>query len=118
MGIINNDSFEAGNGVQKSGTYISFNNETLYLRKSGSAPAPSPAPVDGSAPAPAPVQEALYSVNANYRIFWDKAAKDAGKSFMELRSVSAQIPESQLQGNLYVALYAELKKQYPNSVDE
>jgi hypothetical protein len=65
-----------------------------------------------------PKKEALYQVNANYRIFWDKAARDAGKSFMDLRSVSAQVPESQLSGNLYGMLYEELKKQFPNSADE
>ena len=227
MGIINNDVFEAGNGVQKVGTYISFNNETLYLRKTGAyitilVPAPAPAGLSGpsgpsgpsapvelsgasgasgpsgpsapvdlsgesgpsgpsadlsgpsgpsgpsadlsgesgasgasgpsadlsgasgssapadlsgasgpSAPVVAPVavaaavavpsvpkKEALYQVNANYRIFWDKDAKDAGKSFMELRSVSTQIPESELESNLYSKLYDELKKQYANSVDE
>ena len=189
MGIINNDVFEAGNGVQKVGTYISFNNETLYLRKTGAyitilVPAPAPAGLSGpsgpsgpsapvelsgasgasgpsadlsgpsgpsapvdlsgasgpsgpSAPVAAPVvapvavavaaavavpsvpkKEALYQVNANYRIFWDKDAKDAGKSFMELRSVSTQIPESELESNLYSKLYDELKKQYANSVDE
>jgi hypothetical protein len=160
MGLINNDAFEASNGVQKSGTYISFNNETLYLRKLNQvlsvpmpapAPAPAPAPTTDSSssstdsssssssstdsssssssstdssssssdPVPVvPVPEKKYAVNANYRIFWDKAARDAGKSFMELRSVSAEVPESALTTNLYEVLYNELKKQYPNSVDE
>jgi hypothetical protein len=142
MGLINNDAFEASNGVQKSGTYISFNNETLYLRKLNPVPSvpmppaplpPAPAPTTDSSststdssssssssdPVPVvPVPEKKYAVNANYRIFWDKAARDAGKSFMELRSVSAEVPESALTTNLYEVLYNELKKQYPNSVDE
>ncbi len=96
MGLINHDVFESSNGVQKADSYMSFNNETLYLRKANGA----------------------YSVHANYRIFWDKAAKDAGKSFLELRNVSAQVSEADLANNLYGVLYAELKKQYPNAVDE
>jgi len=96
MGLINHDIFESSNGVQKADSYMSFNNETLYLRKANGA----------------------YSVHANYRIFWDKAAKDAGKSFLELRNISAQVSEADLANNLYGVLYAELKKQYPNAVDE
>ena len=97
MGIINNDPFIASSGAEKVGTYISFNSETLYLRK---------ATVN------------TYTVNANYRIFWDKAAKDANKPFMELRTVSTQVAEADLSGSLYTLLYAELKKLYPNSTDE
>jgi hypothetical protein len=102
MGIINNDLFVASNGAEKSGTYISFSNETLYLRKN----------------------EILinhpttYAVHANARIFWDKAARDAQKPFLELRTVNANVSDADLSGNLYAILYAELKKQYPNSVDE
>ena len=121
MGLINNDVFEASNGVQKTGTYISFNNETLYLRKASVfqpavvVPAPSSS---GSSSVEPNTQPKQYSVNANYRIFWDKAARDAGKSFMELRSVSALVSESDLTSNLYAVLYAELKKQYLNTQDE
>ena len=134
MGLINNDVFEASNGVQKSGTYISFNNETLYLRKLNNPtpalpqPVVPPTPVDASdgssssssssSSDPVPAPEKKYSVNANYRVFWDKAARDGGKSFMELRSVSAEVPESALTSNLYEVLYGVLKTQYPNSVDE
>ena len=57
-------------------------------------------------------------MNANYRIFWDKGARDAGKSFIELRSVTAEVTESQLQLNLYEVLYAKLRNCYPNSKDE
>jgi hypothetical protein len=96
MGLINHDVFESSNGVQKADSYMSFNNETLYLRKANGA----------------------YSVHANYRIFWDKAARDAGKSFLELRNISAKVSEADLANNLYGVLYAELKKQYPNAVDE
>lgn len=115
MGLINNDSFTASNGVQKAGTYISFNNETIYLRKS------SPSTMYPAAPSGAASsvdQSKSYMINANYRIFWDKDAKDTGKSFIELRNVSASISEEQLTGNLYAYLYEELKKQYPNSEDE
>ena len=101
MGIINNDLFVATSGAQKVGTYISFNNETISLRKSVT-----------------PAGQPSYTVNANSRIFWDKAAKDAGKPFIELRTVTATVSEADLSGNLYAILYAELKKQYPNSADE
>lgn len=111
MGLINNDSFTASNGVEKAGTYISFNNETIYLRKS------VPAIIYPAGPSVSDSSKA-YMINANYRIFWDKAAKDAGKSFIELRNVSTSISEEQLSGNLYGYLYEELKKQYPNSEDE
>ena len=113
MGLINNDSFTASNGVEKVGTYISFNNETIYLRKS--FPAMGLPAVNGAAAEPA---KDTYMVNANYRVFWDKAAKDAGKSFIELRNVSASITSEQLNGNLYAVLYEELKKQYTNCEDE
>lgn len=115
MGLINHDSFTASNGVEKTDTYISFNNETIYLRKM-LPPAnmyPSMPPggqgFDPSKP---------YVINANYRIFWDKTAKDAGKSFIELRNITANISEEQLAGNLYAILYDELKTLYPNSEDE
>lgn len=113
MGLINNDTFTASNGVQKAGTYISFNNETIYLRKQSQYsplyPANTAIPTDSSK---------IYMVNANYRVFWDKAAKDDGKSFIELRNVATFVSESELNGNLYAVLYEELKKQYPNSEDE
>lgn len=96
MGLIVNENYVAANGVQKQGVYISFNNETVYLRKESSN---------------------AYRVNANYRVFWDKDAKDAGKSFLELNSVSASISEQELNSNLYTCLYNELKKKYVNSVD-
>jgi hypothetical protein len=111
MGLINNDTFTASNGVQKTGTYISFNNETIYLRKGTASAYMMP-------PTSVPVTDDTYMVNANYRVFWDKEAKDAGKSFIELRNVSAVVTLAQLDSNLYGILYEELKKQYPNTVDD
>ncbi len=96
MGLLNNDSYVCSNGVTKTGVYISFNNETIYLCQDAS----------GS-----------YQVRGNYRVFWDKYARDSGKSFMELKSVGVVISASELTGNLYAILYAKLKEQYPNSVD-
>jgi hypothetical protein len=96
MGLINNDSYVCGNGVTKTGVYMSFSNETLYLRQSGSG---------------------NYSVSANYRIFWDKDARDSDKGFMELKNVSTNVSSVDLTGNLYSILYAKLKEQYPNSVE-
>ena len=96
MGIINHDLFVASNGVQKADTYVSFNNEPIQMFKVGSN----------------------YSVRANYRIFWDKASKDANKMFLELRSVSVVLTPDQLETNLYRCLYDELKKAYTNYSDE
>jgi hypothetical protein len=61
--------------------------------------------------------ESCYHVHANYRVFWDKAARDAGKAFIELRSVSALVGESQLNTSLYEVLYKELQVKYPNSIE-
>jgi hypothetical protein len=108
MGLIVNENYVAANGVQKQGVYISFNNETVYLRKG--SPVPNVYPVDSTL-------ANKYEVRANYRVFWDKDAKDSGKSFLELNSVSAFLSEQELNGNLYTCLYNELKKKYVNSVD-
>ena len=96
MGLINNDVYVASNGVEKVGTYISFATETLYLRQAGQG---------GSS----------YSVNANYRVYWDQECRDTGKSFLDLKSVSANLTADQLSGNLYEALYDALKLIYPNT---
>jgi hypothetical protein len=98
MGLINNDVYVASNGVEKVGTYISFATETLYLRQNSV--------ISG-------VQ--TYSVNANYRIYWDQECREMGKSFIDLKSVSANLTAEQLNGNLYEALYDALKVIYPNT---
>jgi len=97
MGLIVNDTYTASNGVEKAGVYISFNSETVYLRKEN--------------------DENKYNVRANYRVYWDKQAKDAGKQFVELNSVSVSIPAEDLGSNLFACLYAEIKKKYVNSTD-
>ena len=126
MGLINNDVYETATGVQKVGSYVSFTNEVLYLNKNNSSgPFPStsgsnlfPSPFGGFGKAPVPsVPSDLYTVRANYRVFWDKDARDAGKSFIELKSVSMTISSETLSENLYTCLYSELKKLYPNSSD-
>jgi len=96
MGLINNDVYVASNGVEKVGTYISFATETLYLRQASLNPT-------------------SYSVNANYRIYWDQECREMGKSFIDLKSVSANLTAEQLNGNLYEALYDALKVVYPNT---
>ena len=98
MGLINNDVYVASNGVEKVGTYISFATETLYLRQNSV--------VSG---------DQTYSVNANYRIYWDQECREMGKSFIDLKSVSANLTSAQLNGNLYEALYDALKLIYPNT---
>ena len=110
MGLINNDVYTASNGVQKAGAYICFANETLYLTQQGSFAAGLPSGEASSEP--------VYHIRANYRIFWDKEARDSGKGFIDLQSVSTTVLRSELSSNLYERLYAVLKETYPNSVDE
>ena len=97
MGLINNDTYVAPYGVQITGAYISFAGETLYLRQSGA----------GS-----------YSINANYRIYWNQECRETGLSYVDLKSVSASVASSELSGNLYNILYEALKVIYPNTSDE
>lgn len=111
MGLINNDNYTAANGVQKIGTYIAFSNETLYVSQASSVPAMQ---VDPATPATEP----MYSVRANYRVYWDKEARDSGKGFIDLQMVSTVIPLSQMSNNPYVILYDVLKSMYPNATDE
>ena len=104
MGIINPDLYESSNGIQKNNTYISFNDETLYLRVAGVSD----------------TGVKQYRISANYRIFWDKAARNAGRSFLEIRNVSTVIDCDDLDNtNLYSRLYAKLKADvFPNAIDE
>jgi len=97
MGLINNDVYIAPNGVQITGAYISFATETLYLRQAGA----------GS-----------YNINANYRIYWNQECRETGLSFVDLKTVSASVPSSELSSNLYNILYEALKVIYPNTSDE
>jgi len=99
MGLTNLDNYVASNGVQKVGTYISFANETLYVRQAFNGTSTEP----------------TYSVSANYRIFWDEAARTANLSYIDLKSISTSVPQSMLSENVYNCLYAELKKMYPNT---
>jgi hypothetical protein len=112
MGIINNDVYECSNGVQKTGTYISFATETIYLVQNYLGM------MNGPAILPPSSSERGYSVRANYRIFWDQVSREAGKSFIDLKSVNVILTAEQLNGNIYQILYEELKKIYPNTSDE
>ena len=102
MGLINLDNYVCANGVQKTDTYISFANETIYIRQAFNAVS----------------NEQVYTVNANYRIFWDQASRESNLSFIDLKSVSATVPKSMLNENMYACLYKELKLIYPNTQDE
>ena len=113
MGIINNDVYECSNGVQKVGTYISFATETIYLVQNYPGML-APMPDQSFFPSP----DRNYSARANYRIYWDQAAREAGKSFIDLKSVNVVITEEQLDSNIYQLMYKELKKIYPNTSDE
>lgn len=113
MGIINNDVYECSNGVQKTGTYISFASETVYLVQNYpgmTSPMPGQSLPSSS--------DRNYSVRANYRIFWDQGCREAGKLFIDLKPINIALTSDQLNGNIYTVLYDELKKIYPNSVDE
>ncbi len=108
MGLINNDVYECSNGVQKAGTYISFATETIYLVQNNQG-------VNGQNPSSS---DRNYNVRANYRVFWDQDCREAGKSFIDLKSVNVNITSDQLNSNIYTILYDELKKIYPNTSDE
>jgi hypothetical protein len=112
MGLINNDVYTASNGVQKTGAYICFANETIYLTQQST---PGAFPPSGDAPVS---DEPVYHVRANYRVYWDQEARTSGKGFIDLQSVSTTVPRSQLSSSLYERLYDVLKQTYPNSVDE
>ena len=108
MGLINNDLYIASNGSQTVGTYISFATETLYLRQ-GAGPGPG---------AGAGGPSGVYTVNANYRVYWNQECREMGLSFIDLKSVSVQVTKDQLTNNLYGLLYDQLKLLYPNTADE
>ena len=101
MGLINNDVYTASNGVQFTGGYISFASETLYLRQASNGSAGS-----------------SYTLNANYRIFWNQECREKGLGFVDLKSVSVSCTSSELNNNLYSLLYEELKRVYPNTSNE
>jgi hypothetical protein len=99
MGLINNDIYFASNGCEKKGTYISFNNEQVYIYKYNK-------------------DTTQYTVTANCRIYWDKSARNSNKQYVDSQSVLVNITESQLNQNPYTILYSELKRKYPNSEDD
>jgi len=101
MGILNLDNYVASNGVQKTGVYISFANETIYVRQAYNSTAANP----------------VYTVNANYRIFWDQQSRESNLTFIDLKSVNACVSQNMLAESMYACLYAELKKIYPNYQD-
>ena len=111
MGIINNDVYVCSNGVEKTGTYISFATETIYVVQnySGMMAMPGQTNVGSSSG---------YNVRANYRVFWDQDCREAGKSFIDLKSISVTLTSDQLNSNIYGILYEQLKTIYPNSDDE
>ena len=103
MGLINNDVYTASNGVQFTGGYISFASETLYLRQSF-----NPNGSVGSG----------YTLNANYRVYWNQGCREKGLSFVDLKAVSISCSSSELNNNSYSLLYDELKRVYPNTSNE
>ena len=107
MGIINNDVYVCSNGVEKTGTYISFATETIYVVQNYSSMMAMPGQTNAG-----------YSVRANYRVFWDQDCREAGKSFIDLKSISTTLTSDQLNSNIYGILYEQLKTIYPNSDDE
>jgi hypothetical protein len=107
MGIINNDVYVCSNGVEKTGTYISFAMETIYVVQNYSGMTAMP-----------DRPNAAYSVRANYRVFWDQDCREAGKSFIDLKSILTTLTSEQLNTNIYSILYEQLKTVYPNSDDK
>lgn len=101
MGLINNDSYVASNGCEKSGTYISFNNEPIYIQRNKYI-----------------TDTIQYVVTANYRIYWNKTARDANMQYIDSHSISVNIGETELNQSPYRILYSELTHKYPNSEDD
>lgn len=109
MGLINNDLYTASNGVQKSGTYISFTNEVLYLKKKEGFVTPA-TNVPNAVAKP-------YTAYANYRIYWDETSRTTNKGFIDLKNITVDLEESELNDSLYTILYAKLKLTYPNTTN-
>ena len=98
MGLINPDVWTTYQGVQKANTYVSFADETIHVSKEV---------VDGVT---------TYVATARYRIFWDQAARLAGRPAIDMGNATARLTD--LNQNIYTALYAEVKKVMPNAIDE
>jgi hypothetical protein len=104
MGIQITSEYTTSAGVCKTNCYLSFASETLYIGQMLS---------NASSDIP------MYSVRANARVFWDKAARDANKSFIDLISVSTTISQADLANSPYEILYNVVKTQmFPDHVDE
>lgn len=99
MGIIYPETISMRNGVVKAGTYMSFANETIYIRQ-GNMLSPT---------------DRMYHVNANYNIYWDKDTRFRGLPHIQQESIQASL--SNMNVNIYDQLYAVLKNTYPNSED-
>jgi hypothetical protein len=99
MGLINNGTYIATNGCEKKGTYISFNNEQVYIYKYNK-------------------DSVQYTVTANCRIYWDKSTRNSNKHHIDSQSILVNITESQLNQNPYTILYSVLKQKFPNSEDD
>jgi hypothetical protein len=100
MGLINNDVYTATNGVQKSGTYISFGNDKVSMHKSVSK-----------------TGVVTYAIRSNAHIYWDNPTRIAGKVSLASQTISTTLTADQLSGNLYGYLYAQLKTMYKNTTD-
>ena len=115
MGLTNPDVFVFNNGVEKANTYISFANETLYVRQGQPSP---PGTMMPSGPGMSiGAGDRLYRINANYSIYWDKQARFSGKPYIQQGYVTATF-EDPTPINVYEILYDVLKQSvFPNAFD-
>lgn len=113
MGLTNPDVFVFNNGVEKANTYISFGNETLYVRQDMNMYPMGPM---GSMQPPS-ISDRKYRINANYNIYWDKHARFSNKPFIQQGYVSAVFDDPS-PVNVYGCLYDVLKQTvFPNATD-
>lgn len=107
MGIINNDSYNTPYGTSVVGTYIAIANNSIDVRRETSFPA------EGEEPT---VSFTMYS---SAGVWLDKAARDAGKSCINVISINCDnMTSAELAEGPYVCAYNKLKVMYPNHTDD
>ena len=104
MGLLNNDSYTTATGVQQTGVYIAFANETISVFKQNKPVSSSSTPN-------------TYNVYANYNVYFNKSCKDNGMPSLERKYISTVLDETEVANNVYTTLYNVLKQTYTNTSD-
>lgn len=98
MGLINPDTYTTKAGVEKTGTYLSFAHETIFVQKES---------------------ETVYNLFGNYRVYWNKDTRLAEKPFLVTEQVQCTLSEADLSTmNPYMCLYDALRLKYTNAIDD